>query len=480
MDKAFDAVFQREIDAEVIAKTSYYMSGNRFRYQCLCCGEEVYLAAADSTIKTPHFRHRRGNNDTDCERYLGQPGAVEHYISLRKNIRERIGFCFNIEFMTFEMSILFTAEEIAEYAMNKNSLSIYTKYCYQPIFSVFINTENFIADNRNYFTLAEYSNDYYISMDSIGNIKTVYTDVIRKDGKLNVYRMEHLSCHYKRILSNILYTHSKYLAISENEDYIEELINLQSIEVDGEAFAFYTQGKQYYAVKFVIQYEDHSSRMFFLNQEFKVEASENMTILWPPVFTRNSGLICTTEKVYISSSFELIPHGNVTSDYIDIQNLCNRVCQLTFKNKVEIYEKNVESSIIKEENITNEINYEEPELVYVDKYSIPNTYDFYLLDHRGCSKLMAGSTIYISNADRIIGYKNGHIKVIIMANPVDIPDKKMLLDNIIKYHPQLEPFEPDDFMDVEVDEIIMPYIEECYRSGNINTVIKKYIREGWI
>lgn len=97
MDKAFDTVFQTEVDAEVIARTSYDEIGNRFRYQCLCCGEEVYLAAADSSAKAPHFRHRRGNNDTDCERYLGQPGAVEHYISVRKHSRNHIGFCFNRE-----------------------------------------------------------------------------------------------------------------------------------------------------------------------------------------------------------------------------------------------------------------------------------------------------------------------------------------------------------------------------------------------
>lgn len=30
--------------------------GEQFRYQCLCCGEEVYLAAADSSERVPHFQ----------------------------------------------------------------------------------------------------------------------------------------------------------------------------------------------------------------------------------------------------------------------------------------------------------------------------------------------------------------------------------------------------------------------------------------
>ena len=61
MDKAFDAVLQTEVDAAVIAKISYRGCGDRFRYKCLCCGEEVYLAAADSNERAPHFRHRKGN-----------------------------------------------------------------------------------------------------------------------------------------------------------------------------------------------------------------------------------------------------------------------------------------------------------------------------------------------------------------------------------------------------------------------------------
>lgn len=56
MTKAFDIVLQNEVDAMDIAKTPYYSLKGRFRYQCLCCGEEVYLAAADSRERSPHFR----------------------------------------------------------------------------------------------------------------------------------------------------------------------------------------------------------------------------------------------------------------------------------------------------------------------------------------------------------------------------------------------------------------------------------------
>ena len=185
MNKAYDAVFQIEVDAEDIAKTSYHTVGNRFRYQCLCCGEEVYLAAADSIIKAPHFRHRRGNNDIDCERYLGQPGSVEHYMSIRKQAKEHIGFCFNIEQKTFECSVAFETHEIEEFSKESRKLSLYSKYYSQPFLSVPINRGNLIPDVANFFTITDYANDYYVSIDS-GDAKIKYTDIINRNGRLNI------------------------------------------------------------------------------------------------------------------------------------------------------------------------------------------------------------------------------------------------------------------------------------------------------
>ena len=142
MDKAFDVLFQSEVDAMAVARTSSHTYGERFRYQCICCGEEVYLAAADSTIKSPHFRHRRGNNETDCERYLGQQGALEHYLSIRKHSKEHIGFYFNIEQKVFEISLTLSSEEIDKTHADGGKLSLYVKYYTQAFFTMPINNMN--------------------------------------------------------------------------------------------------------------------------------------------------------------------------------------------------------------------------------------------------------------------------------------------------------------------------------------------------
>ena len=124
--------------------------------------------------------------------------------------------------------------------------------------------------------------------------------------------------------------------------------------------------------------------------------------------------------------------------------------------------------------------YEEPEIIHADKYIVPDTYDYFIFDKNGCDRLVAGSKAYLSETDHILGYKNGHVRVIVLATSKKTTDKKKLINDIIKYHPQSEPFEPDDFMEIVADEAILLYLENCYRSGQINTVIKKYIKEGLI
>ena len=165
---------------------------------------------------------------------------------------------------------------------------------------------------------------------------------------------------------------------------------------------------------------------------------------------------------------------------MNIRSFHDHIYEVTFEDQVTICEKNVESQIVKEARVINEIICEEPQLIYADKYSVPCIYDYYLFNQNGCSKLAMGSKVYLSSSDRIIGYKNGHVKEIILPSPEEILDKKLLINNIMKYHPQSELFEPDDFMDVETDEVILSYIEGCYRSGRINTIIKQYIKEGRI
>lgn len=114
MDKAYDSILYCVVDARSLAKNVLYKDSNYFRYRCLCCGEDVYLAAANSTIQIPHFRHRKGNNDKECEVYLGQVGAIEKYLSARNRSRDHVSFLFNTDRKIFEFGFVFQSEELDE------------------------------------------------------------------------------------------------------------------------------------------------------------------------------------------------------------------------------------------------------------------------------------------------------------------------------------------------------------------------------
>lgn len=472
MDYAFDVILKEEEDAKEVAKTARYLFGKRFRYQCLCCGEEVYLAAADSIKRTPHFKHQVGNNDTECELYLGKLGILAKCAAIRKNKKEHIGFFFNIDNKTFEIAFSFSVEEIN----NKESLLIFNKFFSQEFFSIPINKGNLVASVRNYFALIEYSNDYYVSIDS-GRTKTLYPDVIKKNGQLNIYRVNQQNNHYKLHNSDTLYTDYWYLAVSEEKENIEELMKLQGLTAEETASSFTTLGKLFYSIKFLVNYITEAASRFFYSQDLKVDNSETLSILWPPVIKKETEYASESEKVILSSSFELIPHGNIEGENLYIQKICNDVYSVSFKSKVIICEKNVECQIVKEDRAAPAIVNEPPAVVYADKYIIPSDYDYYMFDKNGSTKLLAGARIYLSRLDYIVGYKNNHIKILIKANKQGILDKKQLIETIIKYHPQSEQFDPDEFMNIEADETVLSYIESCYRSGRINTVVKQYIKE---
>lgn len=477
MDKAFDVVFQSEVDATAIAKTSYRSYGEHFRYQCLYCGEEVYLAAAESTEKTPHFRHRRGNNDIDCEQYLGQPGAIESYVSIRKQSnRTRVGFCFNIDRLTFEMSLSLPSDEIEFYSQSLMKLNVYSKYYSQPFLCIPINKTVLRPNIANYFTITEYSNDYYASIGD-GGVKYSYSEVMKRGGKLNVYRVNRQDEHYKKNISDTLYTNTEYVVISESEENIKELCSLQGVQTIDEAFSFVTLGKTFFALRFVIQHVNYDLKLYFLKYDCQIESSENFDILWPPVIMIDSTAVTSGSEAYVTSSFKLIPHGNANIDGSKIEEIDYYISKISIDDKVAIYEKNVDIVIQKDEQVTIEYFPVEPEIIYTDKFIVPDDYEYFCFDINGCIRLNVGATVYLAKRDKIIGYKNGNVKKYIYSTDESLQSTEERLSDILKYHPQIESFNPDDYMDVDVSETILDYLETCYRTGMINSVVKRFIKE---
>lgn len=479
MNKAFDSVLQSEVDAAIIAKTSYRFLGNRSRYQCLCCGEEVYLAAAESSERSPHFKHRRGNNDTECERYLGQPGALEHYVLLRKHKQEHIEFCFNRDRMTFEICASFMEEELQAYEEKNSRMTVTSKYNVEPFISIPINKGTFSSGEKSYFTITEFSTDYIVSFNS-GADRYVYKDVMRDGEKINIFKVTIQGEHCRHLTSLLLYTNTEYIGISENKDVLQELVFLEYVRSEDALFSFVTENRAFYGLKFSIKQAEYSVLQFFQKHDYQIETSESFSILWPPVSTRDSCSICNGDSVYIYSSFELTPYQNMNVDDTFAKEISRDVQKLHIDNEVIIHEKNIDICIQRDRELRVEAGPKEPAITYCDRYVVPNQYNYFLFDQCGCTRLTPGLNVYLSESDRIVGYKNGHIKAFVYACPKEKTDVRQLINDILKYHPQAEVFEPDDFMNIKLDEAVLTYLENCYRSGRINTVVKRYIKEGLI
>ena len=138
-------MLQSEVSADLAAKSGGF---EPYRYECACCGEEVYIAAAYSTSMVPHFRHRSGNNDVECENYLGQYGAISIDSHSRKSNRERVEFYFEKSKKIFSLGLRFSDDEINAYEQHKVVFELRTSAAEQAFFTLLINNMNFAPDEE--------------------------------------------------------------------------------------------------------------------------------------------------------------------------------------------------------------------------------------------------------------------------------------------------------------------------------------------
>lgn len=144
MYRAYDTMLQVSVSAHEAARNG----DEYYRYECLCCGEEVYIAAAYSHYQSTHFRHRRGNNNKRCEKYMGQIGVHSSSIHRRKSCFERADFVFNPKLQTLNVFICLDDHELDYYAGQDATFECRTGYSSSPIIALKINRMNFAAQKR--------------------------------------------------------------------------------------------------------------------------------------------------------------------------------------------------------------------------------------------------------------------------------------------------------------------------------------------
>lgn len=104
--------------------------------------------------------------------------------------------------------------------------------------------------------------------------------------------------------------------------------------------------------------------------------------------------------------------------------------------------------------------------------------DYFLLDQDGYRKLMIEEKVYLIDDDKVFGYRNNHLKCIISSDTNSIPTAEEIIIDILKYYPQSEIYNFNDFSDGVFCKAVSDYLEVCSKNGKINTIVKKYIKEG--
>ena len=177
MIQAFDVLLQIPVTADIAAKNRI---DEPFRYECLCCGEEVYIAATNSTKKAPHFRHRRGNSDRECELYLGSTGIAGALNAAQKRTHSRTEIYFDIKQKIFYAAVSFPKEKLQEFEDKSCILEFHSTYNSPPYEKVRINHQNFAPDSMVQFPLKLTTNDCYITISG-ANYRSHYEILSNND-----------------------------------------------------------------------------------------------------------------------------------------------------------------------------------------------------------------------------------------------------------------------------------------------------------
>lgn len=482
MDKAFDEMLDRIVYAVDAAKTDGHRGRYYFRYRCPFCSEHIILAAADSKVTTPYFKHRRGGDHALCEAYTGKLQHSDFERIQREFLKHREIFYFNADRKVFEFGVKFSEEEIEEYAKAKRDFAI--RAANKNILSESITPSTFGPQTRRFFEVTEYAREYeFLAGDSPVKIRAFD----KKDG-LSFYRETLIKERYKKIVGEVLYLETNYIALSENYDLVFKLKRQPGIRFIGDIFIFRTLKHTFYGL--LVEFHKTMPRFNGVLQDYRVDKLENFRMLWPPAHMVVEAYATNGEELYVKSSFPIKEFMNTTSySYWQLKELPG-IYSMKVSREIQIHEQNVDVTIVRkgleEEEKPSEVEEMTTNRCLVAGDEWPDLgedvltldgYDFYLFDE-GCTRLKPGDFVRLSSRAIIIGYENRHPRqVILPKTKAELSGEDLLLD-ILRYYPKEEPYDfeaPDAWKE---KAFIALYLDHCKEKGKINCVVKKYLMEG--
>lgn len=479
MRMAYDTILSDYVDADTAAKGGGF---EPYRYECTFCWEDVHICAADSRNQATHFRHRSGNNNIECENYLGNRSAIISKALSRRNTRDKIEFYFSSSAKMFSVGVRFNSNEISEYEHNGACFQVRSSSDGEPIISVPIRGIRFIPDVSESIPISKFSWEYYIS--SLNDGKRHKYEVFRKDARGYLYPSffkiqaedDDGNFQAKLIRTETIYTDTPYFIVFS---YSFHPLSFQHDVVVGKVINFKTMDKDFAGVVVTFTRKTLQIEQQLEAWKYKLESNETLTLLWPPSPHMDGVMVIGTESAIVYSSFELQSHGNTNAHSSDISKL-DSMSKISLSGTTKIYKKNAELILRKkEESFTGYQDLIISQLISKHYKSLDDS--TYLYNKAGVIRLGKGTSFPLTVSSVIRHYYFGYLDCVVIA-----PDYanelvgQYLIDDILRNYKRTEKFDWCDFESLDLNKDAFVYVETCEKEGMINSAVKRFIEEGRI
>ena len=483
MRVAFDTITRDKVTADEVAKNNI---DEPFRYECLCCGEEVHIAATKSKKMVPHFRHLRGNSDKDCELYLGgllQTGTgIESAVAVaQKRTRSRAEILYDVEQRLFYLDISFSEEKLLEYQSGEYELVIKTDSVH-TMNPVLISQTNFAPDAPVRFPLRMSSNTCYISIQSrknVGNTLTSRYELLKPIDFPTFFKYQLSDGNEslaKRHTDGIIYTDTRYYALASQKSHIEKLYTYSPNVSVGRVEEIAALGGTIYGAEIISEVSEEL-RETMLYFGYYLRKAERITLLWPPSYTVDGVLRCKEGQITLTSSFELKPRSNISCNFDQISN-DGELYTIELHDLLRISQTNSMLQISSEQ-VEIPITEAEPTIEVANIVEVSGDYSFYYIGREGYRLLSPGRYYLVAGA-RIVKYVgNNPISIYVKPDARDETPIKRLMD-IRKYYNASIPYCEDLIAGIQLSKVAEIYIEDCRKNGIINVKALEYIKAGKI
>lgn len=493
MEKAYDKILRKEVSADTAARNN----GTRqpYRYKCLCCGEEVYVAAAYSEKQCPHFRHKRGNNNMECERYLTQIQSPfspfdslfadifgsPHCHDNRRNEHKQAEFFYDNQKKIFEMGITFSENEIDMYEQREAELQLRENQIDEPFYSIKVNRANFVPNEPFMIPLNKYALNYYLSFSTE---KKYWEEKVFKSREPLFFRIADNPEEFraKFIRKGTLFTDTRYFVVFPlfyNFDGYKTFEKFVKIEQEDD---IQTMKCTFHCIIIKIHEKSTDLDHILFSWGYQLDYAEEAKLLWPPVALSDGIYRVPTDYVVLATSFGLQAHSNIDLDQHDMIEIDNNISKLSIKKICRVYYKNTEMIFAPDALKEGELSTPEVKITRVDKFKVPSgDEEYYLYDEDGITFLKVGQTVYLTSNSKIIQYRQNYVTgYYVLCQNENYLDGEQLLNDILNHYKREVVFLEDEFKECELSQTAARYMQKCKIKGTINAVVKEYIKEGKI